>query len=340
MTADVQRLRSVAAADVYKAGRLAARLERGDAASTVFTYDEQYRQLGGPPVATTLPVQEAPVATASGGVPAFFAGLLPEGHRLTVLRNAIKTSPDDELSLLMAVGADAPGDVQVVPAGTPPAEPDPLVDTAHLQDVDFSRLATALDLHALPGVQEKASASMLTAPVAAAEKRYILKLDPPDHPHLVANEALHLAAARHLRIPVAPAQTVVDRHGVAGLMVERFDRTFRDGSRSRIAAEDACQVMGLAPAAKYTLTSEEVVRALADTTAAPLVATRNLYLQFVFSWLTGNGDLHAKNVSVLAGTGGRFEVAPVYDVPCTLLYEDRTQAVSYTHLTLPTILLV
>ena len=66
MTADVQRLRSVAAADVYKAGRLAARLERGDAASTVFTYDEQYRQLGGPPVATTLPVQEAPVATASG----------------------------------------------------------------------------------------------------------------------------------------------------------------------------------------------------------------------------------------------------------------------------------
>ena len=326
MTADVQRLRSVAAADVYKAGRLAARLERGDAASTVFTYDEQYRSLGGPPVATTLPVLDTPVTTASGGVPSFFAGLLPEGHRLTVLRNAIKTSPDDELSLLMAVGADAPGDVQVVPAGTPPAEPDPLVDTAHLQDVDFSRLATALDLHALPGVQEKASASMLTAPVAATDKRYILKLDPPDHPHLVANEALHLAAARHLRIPVAPAQTVVDRHGVAGLMVERFDRTFRDGSWSRIAAEDACQVIGLAPAAKYTLTSDEVVRSLADTTAAPLVATRNLYLQFVFSWLTGNGDLHAKNVSVLAGTGGRFEVAPVYDVPCTLLYDDRTQA--------------
>ncbi|MCY6798703.1 HipA domain-containing protein, partial [Escherichia coli] len=78
---------------------------------------------------------------------------------------------------------------------------------------------------------------------------------------------------------MAPAQTVVDRHGVAGLMVERFDRTFRDGSWSRIAAEDACQVIGLAPAAKYTLTSEEVVRSLADTTAAPLVATRNLYLQ-------------------------------------------------------------
>ncbi|RKQ33728.1 hypothetical protein [Kocuria tytonis] len=35
MTADVQRLRSVPAADVYKAGRLAARLERGDGASTV-----------------------------------------------------------------------------------------------------------------------------------------------------------------------------------------------------------------------------------------------------------------------------------------------------------------
>ncbi|WP_112235541.1 type II toxin-antitoxin system HipA family toxin [Kocuria sp. BT304] len=326
MTADVQHLRSVRAADVYKAGRLAARLERGDGASTVFTYDGNYGQQGGPPVATTLPVKETPVTTASGGVPAFFAGLLPEGHRLTVLRNAIKTSPDDELSLLMAVGADAPGDVQVVPAGTPPAEPEPLVDTAHLQNVDFSRLATALDLHALPGVQEKASASMLTAPVAAAEKRYILKLDPPEHAHLVANEALHLAAARQLRIPVATAQTVVDRHGVPGLLVERFDRRQLGSGWSRTALEDACQVMGLAPAAKYTCTSEEAVRALAEQTAAPLVATRNLYLQFVFSWLSGNGDLHAKNVSVLAGVDGRFEVAPVYDVPCTLLYDDRTQA--------------
>ena len=59
---------------------------------------------------------------------------------------------------------------------------------------------------------------------------------------------------------------------------------------------------------------------------APLVAVRNLYIQFLFSWLTGNGDLHAKNVSVLGGRGAGFMVAPVYDIPSTLLYGDDSQA--------------
>ena len=30
-----------------------------------------------------------------------------------------------------------------------------------------------------------------------------------------------------------------------------------------------------------------------------------LYLQFLFAWLTGNGDLHAKNVSILRPSQGR-----------------------------------
>ncbi len=41
--------------------------------------------------------------------------------------------------------------------------------------------------------------------------------------------------------------------------------------------------------------------ALAALCKARPVAVRNLYLQFVFAWLTGNGDLHAKNIAVLAG---------------------------------------
>jgi serine/threonine-protein kinase HipA len=59
---------------------------------------------------------------------------------------------------------------------------------------------------------------------------------------------------------------------------------------------------------------------------APLVANRNLYLQFVFAWLTGNGDLHAKNLSILGSQHGGFVMAPVYDIPCTLLYGDDSLA--------------
>lgn len=322
----LHRLRFVAVADVYKAGRLAGRLERTSDAGTAFTYDEAYLAAGHPPVAVTLPLSADPVTVPSGGVPPFFAGLLPEGHRLTVLKNAVKTSLDDELSLLLAVGADAPGDVQIVPSGRPPVEPEPLADSARPQELDFTVLAAAVDLHALPGVQDKASASMLTAPLATRGSRLILKLDPPRHPHLVENEALHLTAAKGLRIPVARGAVVVDRHGRPGLLVDRFDRV-RDGEDwVRLPLEDAAQVMGLSPAAKYNVASEDVVKALAAVCKAPVVAARNLYLQFVFAWLTGNGDLHAKNVSVLGGRRGGFVVAPVYDVPCTLLYGDDSLA--------------
>lgn len=184
----------------------------------------------------------------------------------------------------------------------------------------------AVDLHALPGVQEKASAAMLSAPLSTDSGRMILKLDPPRYPHLVRNELLHLRAARALRLPVASAGLIQDRRGRDGLLVERFDRVRAGGAWRRLPLEDATQVMSLPPAAKYTVASEDAIAALARTCAAPLVAVRSLYLQFVFAWLTGNGDLHAKNISVLGDASGDFVVAPICDVPCTLLYDDDSQA--------------
>lgn len=58
------------------------------------------------------------------------------------------------------------------------------------------------------------------------------------------------------------------------------------------------------------------------------VAIRNLYLQFVFAWLTGNGDLDAKNASILESRQGGWAVSPMYDTPCNLLYGDDTMALT------------
>lgn len=323
---NLERLRHVTRADVYKQGRLAGTLDRTTDGGTAFNYFQDHVAAGGPSVATTLPVTTATVTSPSGGLPPYFSGLLPEGHRLTVLKHTVKTSLDDELSLLLAVGADTPGDVQVVPHGQAPLEPEALVNSTVPEDLDFSALAQAVDLHGLPGVQDKASASMLTAPLSARGGRYIIKLDPPQHQHLVHNEAVHLVAAKHLGIAVTQARVLYDRHGTPGLLVKRFDRVQGETGWTGLGLEDAAQVMGLTPAAKYNVTSEDVVHALSAVTKAPAIAARNLYLQFIFAWLTGNGDLHAKNVSVLSSQDGAFTVAPVYDIPCTLLYGDDTLA--------------
>lgn len=317
MTEDLQRLKFVRGADVYKAGVLAGHLSRTGRGSVAFSYTAEYLAAGSRPVATTLPLDGDAVESPSGALPAFFSGLLPEGHRLTVLKDAVKTSLGDELSLLLAVGADMPGDVQVVPAGEPLVEQQPLADTSRPEDLDFSYLADAVDPHGLPGVQHKASASMMTTPLALANRRYLLKLDPPSYPHLVLNEAAHLTGAKALKIPVARHSVVKDKRGTPGLLVERFDRAHADGL-VRLALEDGAQVMNLPPASKYAVTSEQLVLALAGLCRAKAVAVRNLYLQFVFAWLTGNGDLHAKNAAVLAGRNGSWTVAPMYDIPCTL----------------------
>jgi serine/threonine-protein kinase HipA len=326
MAAELQDLRFVRSADVYKNGHLAGSLARTDDGGVRFSYRSDYLEGGYPAVAVSLPPSGVAVEAPAGALPAFFAGLLPEGHRLTVLKNATKTSFDDELTLLLAVGADVPGDVQVVPAGKLPAEPAALADTSRPEELDFSLLANTVDLHGIPGVQRKTSASMLTTPLALRGHRYLLKLDPPEHPHLVENEAAHLYGAKALKIPVAKSSVIKDRNGLPGLLVERFDRVkTADGAWLRLPLEDGTQVLGLPPASKYGLTSEAVAAALAGLCKAPLIASRNLYLQFLFAWLTGNGDLHAKNLAVLGGSGG-VVMAPVYDVPCTLLYGDETLA--------------
>lgn len=120
---NLEMLKRVVAADVYKNGTLAGTMGRMDSGVVRFAYTSDYLAAGHPQVAFSLPLSSDPVETTNGAIPAFFAGLLPEGHRLTVLKNAAKTSFDDELTLLLAVGADVPGDVQIVPAGEAPVEP-------------------------------------------------------------------------------------------------------------------------------------------------------------------------------------------------------------------------
>ncbi|NKX91016.1 type II toxin-antitoxin system HipA family toxin [Nocardia coubleae] len=320
---DFEALRRARSADVYKAGRLAARISRTADGGTEFRYEPGY---SGDPLASTLPLHTAPVVSGSGSVPPFFAGLLPEGHRLTVLRRAVKTSADDELSLLLAVGADAPGDVQVFPHGTDPIDVPALVDCMSPGELEFGRLIDHVDRQAIPGVQNKASASMISAPIAAGFGRFILKLPQPEYPYLIENEATHLSAARALKLAVADWDLVHDKAGQSGLLVRRFDRLREGDAWRRLAFEDATQLLGMPPSAKYNVDAVQVVAAVTGVVRTPLLAARNLYLQFLFAWLTGNGDLHAKNVGVPQDSEGRWDIAPIYDIPCTLIYDDESMA--------------
>ncbi len=322
--------RGVAEADVYKGGERAATLRR-DTGHVEFRYLSAYLEAGRPAVAHTLPPTDQPVLTVGGAVPAFFANLLPEGRRLTALRRSVKSSADDELSLLVAVGADPVGDVQVVPAGADPQhDPAPFEQTAGaFTDLAFADLldqAGIRDPAALAGVNDKVSGRMLTVPLLHQGRAHLLKFEVPDFPHVVLNEAYFLGLARRLRLPVTQAEVVHDRTGRPGLLVTRFDRALlQDGSLGRLPVEDAAQLLGLYPADKYSVSAEAVATRIGAVCAARPVALRATFTQLLFAWLTGNGDLHAKNISVLQRSQ-EWRVAPIYDIPSTVPYGDSTMA--------------
>jgi serine/threonine-protein kinase HipA len=324
-------LRRVDEATVWKGDRRAARLRRSPH-GVLFEYLADY---DGPDVATTLPRHVAHPPRTAGALPPFFSGLLPEGRRLSAIRTATKTSVDDELTLLLAVGGDTIGDVTIRPAGIE-AEPDAVEFVpAQPNEIAFDELFASVlgpelrDRAALPGVQDKVSGRMISLPVSFRDADCILKLDPPEVPHLVANEAFFVRAARASGIETADTTLVHDKNGKPGLLVRRFDRTPANGATKRrlIAQEDACQVLGRYPADKYLLTTEAVIQGLTQWTVAAVVAARALLRQFAFAYLTGNGDAHAKNFSIVQRKE-EWVATPAYDLPSTLPYGDFTMALS------------
>ncbi|WP_175935353.1 type II toxin-antitoxin system HipA family toxin [Corynebacterium sp. Marseille-P4321] len=308
------------AADVYRNGALVGHFTKTGQGVVEFEYLKSAEF----PIATSLPLDGGPYVGAAGALPPFFTNLLPEGRRLSALKRHVKASLDDELALLLEVGADTIGDIQIVRHGGTPARTPATISLDG--ELDFTRALTEVgiaDPVAVPGVQDKASARTIAAPVAGAGTEFILKVSPPEFPKLVENEAACFAVARGAGFPLAKTQLLHDVRGRAGLLVTRFDR--HEGERLHV--EDAAQVMGLYPSAKYDPAMEEVAAALKAVSSSPVLTARSIAFQVALAWLTGNGDLHAKNLSVI-WRNGAVVPAPIYDIPSTVPYGDATMALS------------
>ncbi|WP_166908432.1 type II toxin-antitoxin system HipA family toxin [Mycobacterium sp. DL440] len=321
-------LRAVVEADVYLGDERVAHLVRqgGDQISFDYVADGTVgsRRIRERSVSwSLLRSRDYPVITTGGAVPAFFAGLLPEGVRLGVVTTSTKTSADDHLTLLLAIGADTIGDVRVFPAGVDPARPAAMFDPE--RDTDFRLVfdkltgSVSADPVGLAGVQPKVSADMISAPAQTRSGPAILKLNPAEYPLLVENEHFFMTMAGACGLRVAPTALLRDAAGRSALLVTRFDRV----GATRIAQEDACQVAGIYPASKYRITTEAAIMSLAEACGrgggSKVAATAELLKTVVFSWLVGNGDLHGKNLSIY-DLDGIWQPTPAYDLLCTQPY--------------------
>ena len=310
---------------VYKKGVLAGvlqDLEHG----LEFSYFPEY---SGVSVANTLPLGSM-VSRPSGRAPAFFKGLLPEGPRLEAVAWKVKTSIGDDLNLLIAIGADPIGDVQILTEGFSVDDESRVLklakDTSQLDFLELREKYFGTSASGVPGVQDKVSSKMLNARTKTSHLEYLVKFNPDKYPFVVENEYFFLKLARECGIRTSDFELLTDVNGVHALRLRRWDRVGSNGKSVRLAAEDACQIMNLDPYEKYDVDFIELVKALGQVTGSIKTVAMVLFPQLVFNWLIGNGDAHAKNFSLLETANGHMQLSPAYDLLCSRYYDDRTMA--------------
>jgi len=132
---------------------------------------------------------------------------------------------------------------------------------------------------------------------------HILKLPSSLHDRLIENEWATMELARRVGLDVAAVRRVEFQDGSKlqgpGLLVERFElpRSL-EGTGLLLLLEDAASLLGLSRTDKYHTSLEKVTEELVDRGLD--AESMGGFLDHVsFSWLVGNGDLHAKNLSVL-----------------------------------------
>jgi serine/threonine-protein kinase HipA len=208
------------------------------------------------------------------------------------------------------------------------------VRRAPVVDVELAKLYTlaqAMVGHtSLSGVQRKISvgltADRATLQIAIEGGAFILKPQAQTFPCLPENEQVTMRIAALAGIETPPCGLVRLRDGSLAYLIRRFDR---DPPNGKLLQEDFCQLGELSPKQKYEGSAELCARLVKRFASEPVVEAAKLFRRMVFTWWTGNGDMHLKNFSLLRTSDGLYRLSPAYDLLCTsLVVEDEQLALS------------
>jgi serine/threonine-protein kinase HipA len=322
--------------------RMAGTLTRLSGGQLRFDYDERYRKRrGGVPLSLSMPTQIR--SHPDRVISSWLWGLLPDNDAvLGRWARQFHASASSPFSLLATpVGEDCAGAVRFI---KPEKLEDHLKQTGDVTWLSEGEVAQRLrDLkvdstawlgRSFTGQFSLAGAQAKTAllfedgrwgvPSGAIPTSHILKpavagLDDHD-----LNEHLCLDAARRAGLLVARTR-IAHFEDESAIVIDRYDRVPVDGGIARVHQEDLCQAMGIPPSRKYQNEGGpgpgEIV-ALFRGTMSPRDADDAVW-RFIdalaWNWLIGGTDAHAKNYSLLLGSGD-VRLAPLYDVASALPY--------------------
>lgn len=145
--------------------------------------------------------------------------------------------------------------------------------------------------------------------------RFILKPQTDRFANLPENEDLTMHMAEAAGIKTVPHSLIRFADGELCYITRRVDRTKKG---AKIAMEDMCQLSERLTEDKYKGSYERIAKLIRQYSAAPLLDVVNFWEVVLFSWLTGNTDMHLKNFSLFRPSDN-YILTPTYDLLSTAL---------------------
>ena len=143
--------------------------------------------------------------------------------------------------------------------------------------------------------------------------RFILKPQTDRFVNLPENEDLTMHLAEIAGIKTVPHSLIRFADGELCYITRRVDRTKKG---DKIAMEDMCQLSERLTEDKYKGSYERIAKLIKKHSSAPMLDVINFWEIVVFSWLTGNADMHLKNFSLFKPTEN-YMLTPAYDLLST-----------------------
>lgn len=332
--------------DVYLHSELVGHLIQDDGGQMVFGYATEWL---GKPDATALS-QSLPLRRerfTRNECRGFFAGVLPEESKREIIARNLGISARNDYAMLEQIGGECAGAVTFVPAGEALLE-----RNYRYRALSAKKLAGILKelprrpllageygiRLSLAGAQDKIAVRIegeeVSLPLGGAPSTHILKPAVDRFQGVVYNEAVCMNLAASVGLPAAKVETRT-ADGVEYLLVERYDRTFREGEGGthiieRRHQEDFCQAQAIVSEMKYQKEGgpslKQCFGLLRRVSSTPVLDLQYLLDAVIYNYLVGNNDAHGKNFSLLyenVGTAKQtIRLAPLYDVVSTVYYPE------------------
>ena len=280
---------------------------------------------------------------SSATVKRFLENLIPEGEGLEDIATFARIAKSNTFAIVNTIGYDTAGALMF---GEKIVK-----DEAIFREISHRELSERIEQLesrsiaiwdktvrlSLAGVQAKLPVIIKDEKIGLGDGRlsstHIMKFQTKKYLHIVVNEFFCMTLAKKIGLKVARVE--FKRFGnYPTLLIERFDRVYRNDFVERLHIIDGCQMLNLPPTYKYEqnfgnlrdvadIREGASFKKLFESTKfcnVPAVAQLELLNWAMFNLIIGNSDAHGKNFSFFVDKRG-IRPTPFYDMLCVMMYD-------------------